>query len=313
MKTVKFLFLFAVAAFVAAGCKQKASYKKTPGGMPYQVYSSKDTQKVRLGNFIKLSFTQKLRDSILFTTENGLPVYIPVMDQKQPYDISEIWTELKLNDSVVTTQMVDTFMKRFPGQLPPQFKKGDRLTSRVKVLGIFANDSLKSLDETKERNAFMAREVTVVEKYVSDKKITAQKTPSGAFVEITEPGTGIAADSGKYVTVKYTGTSFSGKKFDSNVDTSFHHTEPLGWTIGSGQMIKGFDEGVRFLKQGGKGRIFIPSMLGYGPQPGSPNIKPYEHLIFDVEVLEVKAAAPVRKEMMPPPPPQQEKVDTHQH
>lgn len=311
MKASKVLIFLAAAALFAAGCN-KASYKKTTGGMPYQLYSSKDTQKVKQGDFVKLSFTQKLNDSVLFSTEKGLPLYIPISDQSQPYDVSELWKSLKLNDSVVTTQMVDTFMNRFPGQLPPQFKKGDRIKSYIKVLGIFKNDSLKSLDETKERTVFMAREVDEVEKYLKGKNIIAQKTPSGAFVEVINPGTGNLADSGKYVSVKYTGTSFSGKKFDSNVDTAFHHTEPLGWTVGSGQMIKGFDEGVKLLKPGGKGKIYIPSMLGYGAQPGSPNIKPYEHLIFDVEVLDVKDSAPVQANM-PPPQPSVEKVDKHQH
>ena len=64
------------------------------------------------------------------------------------------------------------------------------------------------------------------------------------------------------------------------------------------QMIKGFDEGLFFFKKGSVGRIFIPSMLGYGPSPSSPNIRPYEALIFDIEVLDVKDQAPA-----PPPPP----------
>lgn len=302
MKTVKFLFLFAVAAFVAAGCKQKASYKKTPGGMPYQVYSGKDTQKVVVGDFIKASYIYKVNDSVLFDSHKSMPVYIPVMAQTQPYDISEVWTSLKRGDSVVATQMLDTFIKRMPESIPPQFKKGDRIRIFVKILEIFKNDSLKTVDQKKTYDAFAANEVMVVEKYVKEKNISAQKTPSGAFVEIKNPGTGNNIDSGKYVTVNYTGTTFSGTKFDSNTDTAFHHTEPLGFVVGAGQMIKGFDEGVKMMKPGSSGRIYIPSLLAYGERPGSPLIKPFEHLVFDVQVLDVKDAPPPVKNMPTPPP-----------
>jgi FKBP-type peptidyl-prolyl cis-trans isomerase len=61
-------------------------------------------------------------------------------------------------------------------------------------------------------------------------------------------------------------------------------------------MIKGFDEAMPYLRKGGKGKIYIPSLLGYGaaPPPGGP-IKPYDHLIFEVEITDVQAKAPVTK------------------
>lgn len=310
MRTISILSVFAIASVIVTSCG-KGTLKKTPGGMPYQVYSGKDTQKVVVGDFIKASYIYKVNDSVLFDSHNSMPVYIPVMAQTQPYDISEVWTSLKRGDSVVATQMLDTFIKRMPENIPPQFKKGDRIRIFVKILDIFKNDSLKTADQKKTYDAFAANEVLVVEKYVKEKNISAQKTPSGAFVEVKNPGTGNNIDSGKYVTVNYTGTTFSGTKFDSNTDTAFHHTEPLGFVVGAGQMIKGFDEGVKMMKPGSSARLYIPSLLAYGERPGSPLIKPFEHLIFDVQVLEVKDAPPPVKNMPPPPP--SEKIDAHQH
>lgn len=310
MRTISILSVFAIASVIVTSCG-KGTLKKTPGGMPYQVYSGKDTQKVVVGDFIKASYIYKVNDSVLFDSHNSMPVYIPVMAQTQPYDISEVWTSLKRGDSVVATQMLDTFIKRMPENIPPQFKKGDRIRIFVKILEIFKNDNDKSADQKKTYDAFAANEVLVVEKYVKEKNISAQKTPSGAFVEVKNPGTGNNIDSGKYVTVNYTGTTFSGTKFDSNTDTAFHHTEPLGFVVGAGQMIKGFDEGVKMMKPGSSARLYIPSLLAYGERPGSPLIKPFEHLIFDVQVLEVKDAPPPVKNMPPPPP--SEKIDAHQH
>lgn len=306
MKPVQFLLSALCAIVLLASCN-KASYKKTPGGMPYKIFKGKDTLSVKQGNTVKVLLTQKIKDSVYFTTDNSMPLYLPILSS-QPYDLSEVWTSLRKGDSIITTQMMDTFIARNPQGIPPQFKKGDRIITYVKVLDIFNNDSLKAIDETKERETFSKSEIAVIEKYISDKKIVAQKTKSGAFVEIKTPGTGNNIDSGKYVTVNYTGTSWSGKKFDSNTDPKFNHVGPMGFVAGTtgmpGGMIKGFDEAVMMMKVGSSGRIYIPSMLGYGPQPSSPDIKPYEHLIFDIEVVSVADKAPeIKQERVPVPPP----------
>jgi FKBP-type peptidyl-prolyl cis-trans isomerase len=200
--------------------------------------------------------------------------------------------------------MIDTFMKRNPEGFPPQFKKGDRVMTYLKILGVFSNDSLVRLDSEKGRKALALTESAEVEKYLSDKKITTQKTPSGAFLEIINPGSGNLADTGNYVSVNYTGTSWSGKRFDSNTDSTFQHVGVYSYVAGTGRMIQGFDEAVLFLKKGGKGKVYIPSLLGYGGQPNSPFIKPYEHLIFDIELVDIKDKAP-EQPVMPQPPTQQ--------
>src|SRR5687767_11088704 len=278
MNMLRFILVFAFAGVIMTACN-KTTYRKTKGGMPYQIYRGYDTTPVRAGNYIKVSFTRKIKDSIYFTTAGTLPVYIQVPADPQPYDISELWTALRVGDSVVATQVIDTFMKRNPGQIPPQFKKGDKNTYYLKVLDVFSSDSLARLDYEKNNNEWLAKEVKTIENFLAEKNIQAQKTPGGAFVQIINPGTGNLIDSGKYVTVNYTGTSWSGKKFDSNVDSTFGHVGPMPFIVGSGGMIKGFDEAMKFLRKGATARIYIPSVLGYAGQPGSPNIKPYENLI----------------------------------
>lgn len=294
----KYLILLMVAIASLVACTN-SSMKKTAGGMPYKLIRSKDTQSVYPGCYVKLNVTQKINDSVTMTTADGIPIYLFVSNtNKQNYDVSELWTSLHKGDSVTMTQMMDTFIKRSPQSIPPQFKNGDRIITSLRVIDVFSSDSIAKLDEEKERKNFVATEGSRIEKYLADKKITAQKTPSGAYVSISKEGEGEKIDSGKWVSLRYTGTSWSGKKFDSNTDSSFHHTEPLNFVLGVQQMIKGFDEGLFFFKKGSVGKIYIPSMLGYGPSPSSPNIKPYEALIFDIEVLDVKDQAPA-----PPPPP----------
>jgi FKBP-type peptidyl-prolyl cis-trans isomerase FkpA len=96
-------------------------------------------------------------------------------------------------------------------------------------------------------------------------------------------GTGTEAVSGKSVTVHYTGTLTDGKKFDSSLDRK----EPFTFSLGAGQVIKGWDLGVVGMKVGGKRKLTIPAELAYGANAVG-SIPANSILIFEVELLEVK-------------------------
>lgn len=297
MNKFKLMAAVLVTGLLLTAC-DKATYKKTPGGMPYQVFAGKDTLTAKAGQYLKINLSQKIKDSVYYDTYGNIPLYIQVRETAQPYDLSELWAKLHVGDSVVATQLMDTFIKRSPpGSIPPEFKKGDRIQTYMKVLGIFANDSLKTADENKEKEQYAVMEIAAVEKFVADKKISTQKTPSGVLVEVMTPGTGNLIDSGKYVSLDYTGTTFKGVKFDSNIDPAFGHVQPLSFTVGNKEMIKGFDEAMLFLRPGATARIYVPSLLAYGATPPRGAIKPFENLIFELKVTDVKDQAP------PPPPP----------
>jgi peptidylprolyl isomerase len=108
-------------------------------------------------------------------------------------------------------------------------------------------------------------------------------TASGLKYVDVVVGKGAAPTAGKTVKVHYTGTLEDGKKFDSSVDRN----EPFSFTIGVGQVIKGWDEGVMTMKVGGKRKLIIPAKLGYGARGAGGVIPPNATLLFDVELLDV--------------------------
>ena len=114
------------------------------------------------------------------------------------------------------------------------------------------------------------------------------KTDSGLQYWDIKVGTGTVAKDGSHVKVHYTGWLTTGKKFDSSVDAH----QPFEFTIGKGDVIKGWDEGVTGMKVGGKRQLRIPPELGYGDSgtPGGP-IPPNATLIFDIQLLAVSPQA----------------------
>ena len=109
-------------------------------------------------------------------------------------------------------------------------------------------------------------------------------TTSGLTYEDLEPGTGAEAQSGQKAKVHYTGWLKNGQKFDSSKDRD----DPFEFTLGAGQVIKGWDEGVVGMKVGGKRRLTIPPGLGYGTRGAGGVIPPNADLIFEVELLGVR-------------------------
>jgi peptidylprolyl isomerase len=108
-------------------------------------------------------------------------------------------------------------------------------------------------------------------------------TASGLKYVDYEVGTGASPTAGQKVSVHYTGTLTDGSKFDSSVDRG----QPFEFTIGVGQVIKGWDEGVMSMKVGGKRKLIIPPDLGYGAAGAGGVIPPNATLLFDVELLGV--------------------------
>ena len=109
------------------------------------------------------------------------------------------------------------------------------------------------------------------------------KTADGLQYWDIRTGTGQEAKDGDHVKVHYTGWLTTGKKFDSSVGG-----QPFDFTIGKGEVIKGWDEGVAGMKVGGKRQLRIPPELAYGAEGHPPQIPQNATLIFDVQLVGVK-------------------------
>jgi FKBP-type peptidyl-prolyl cis-trans isomerase len=128
----------------------------------------------------------------------------------------------------------------------------------------------------------------LLNEYFKANNVKAEKTQTGLYYVIHSPGEGELIAKGQKASVNYTGKLLDGKMFDSNVDPSKGHVQPFEFNVGMGNVIPGWDEGIKLLKKGAKATLYIPSGLGYGTRGAGADITPNSCLIFDIEVLDVK-------------------------
>lgn len=112
-------------------------------------------------------------------------------------------------------------------------------------------------------------------------------TDSGLQYFDIEEGDGVEAETGMVVSVDYTGWLTDGIKFDSSLDAG----QPYTFTLGNGEVIPGWDEGLVGMKVGGKRQLLIPADLAYGAEGSGGVIPPGATLVFDVELVDVQEAA----------------------
>ncbi|PWA10787.1 FKBP-type peptidyl-prolyl cis-trans isomerase [Flavobacterium laiguense] len=134
-----------------------------------------------------------------------------------------------------------------------------------------------SCSKDKEVDYVAKNEQEIID-YIAKNKLSAQKSGTGLYYVITEPGTGTQPTATSNVTVAYKGYYTNGSVFDES--------KPEGISFGLNQVIKGWTEGIPYFKTGGSGILLVPAHLGYGNNDYN-GIPGGSVLIFDVKLVKV--------------------------
>lgn len=152
------------------------------------------------------------------------------------------------------------------------------------------NDKAVKAEEAAKKKAAaeaVTKEPSLIQQYIKDNKITAKPTANGLYYIEKVAGKGPKAKAGDKVKVHYTGKLLNGKVFDSSLTRK--PATPFEFTIGQGQVIPGWDEGISMMSAGGKATLIIPSKLAYGERGAGADIPAYSPLVFDVELISINA------------------------
>ena len=294
--------------FLITNVSAQTAYTKLVGGLDYIIIAKGKGELIKDSTFVKLHYIQTIGDSVFFNSYKQPTGPVLNFVQKGRGDINDyfpIFNKCRNGDSIVIRLNKDSL---FRGNTPPFVKEKDEVLLKMKIVEVFSKkqrDSIfiddakkaaeqkamadaKKMEEDKAMAAAIGNEDKVLQEYIAANKIKAIKTTSGMYYAITEKGTGELPKNGQQLTMNYTGMLLDGTKFDSNVDPAFNHVQPFTFTLGVGQVIRGWDEGIALLPVGTKGILLIPSPMAYGPSSPSPVIKPNSIMRFDVEVISAK-------------------------
>jgi FKBP-type peptidyl-prolyl cis-trans isomerase FkpA len=223
-------------------------------------------------------------------------------------DIADALMLMTPGDSLICLVDAKSVFDYSKKKLPDYIKPGDLVQYNIRLVSIKPKAEIQKEREAafaKQMNdqqvqinsdaaKLMAEDDKALNNYFNNKHLTPIKSNSGMYYSIQKEGNGKQAMPGDTVVMNYRGNLLDGTIFDSNIDSAFQHVQPLTFVLGTGRVIKGWDEGISYLKAGSKASFYIPASLGYGSQsrPGSAanpkGIPSNSVLIFDVELVAVK-------------------------
>ena len=267
----------------------KITTKPTESGLYYIVTKKGKGSRIDTGNYVKIHFTiNTINGNKVFSTrDRGEPIEIEYGKKFDTDGLEEALGKMKKGGKanlIVPSSIAFGEMGR-GGVISPF----TTLLYDVEIINVRSKaefDKEKELEREKqkaENQKLINIEKTKINKYIKDNNITSKPAKDGLYYIETIKGTGEKAESGKKVKVHYTLYLTDGTKLQSSLDGE----QPFEFTLGKGQVIRGWDEGVSMMNEGGKARFIIPSIIGYGERGKGKDIPPFTPLVFEVELLEV--------------------------
>ncbi|MBK9290642.1 MAG: FKBP-type peptidyl-prolyl cis-trans isomerase [Bacteroidetes bacterium] len=240
------------------------------------------------GDVMQVHFSISTIDGLpLYSTEGNRPMDIEFGEPFDTKGFDEALTYLSKGTKaslIVPSHLAFDSTGR-QGLIPPY----TTLLYEVELVDFKTREQVEKEQEAERKRAEAANEKARKEEkeklanYLRTNNITVAPKASGLYFIETEKGTGKAVESGKKVRVHYTLYNLSGKMIQSSKDSG----QPFEFTVGQGQVIKGWDEALTYMREGGKARLILPSDIAYGGTDRGPDIPAFSTLVFDVEVLEV--------------------------
>ena len=296
-----------LVGLVSCNSSKFEGYTKAENGLHYKFYTHDEAgAKPSEGDGIAFKYIFKLKsnDSVLvnssLVSQDGSGVTKFILPKSSFVgSLEDAMMMMCKNDSASFIVSADSFYMKTQKakELPPFMKPGDFLVVEMKMVDIKSKAELAANQKMQEEEmAKMAGgEKPLMEKYLTDNKITTTPTASGLIYIETIKGKGTLAKVGDEVTVQYRGTTLDGKEFDS----SYGRPDPFKFIVGQQQVIPGWDEALQLMAKGGKAKIVLPSSIAYGARGAGP-IPPFSTLVFELELVNIGAPSAQPAQQMPP-------------
>lgn len=307
MTRIRITVIIVLTACVALWSCEKGDTRETPSGFKFSVIKKGDGRLPKVGEVVIMDMI--ITDSNDSLWHNSKLEQYPEMAQIAPeamketeHGLVETFRLISKGDSIVLRMRASEF---FPlvwrATVPSYMDPATVFTTHVLCREILDSTGyrefitkLDSINFAKGEDRYddlqekmtsspaddqLATDMNIIDAYLSSKNMTAQKLPSGLRYILKKEGKGATAKDGDFATMRYTGQNLDGREFDSG---------EYGYTIGIREVIEGWDEIAKVMKEGTSLTVFIPSTMAYGHGGRPPVIMPDAILIFDMECLSLK-------------------------
>lgn len=296
-KSILAIAISLLAIFLFTACDK--GEKTSQFGNLYEVHISNGGETPKAGEYVEFHYAVRLDDSLVENSRlrgDAIMYQMPDLDEviSNGGQVSPVIDGLSLigiGDSITIFNTIESLP-----MVPEGFESFENVYYDIVLLDILTKEeydeieSAKFKEQAQKRAALTKREASVqamvadvLERYKSGAlKDSLQTTDSGLEYVMHKVGDGDAPAKGQQVKVNYYGVL---KSDGTMFDNSFKRGDEFSFTLGVGQVIPGWDEGIALLRKGGAATLFIPSDLGYGDRGAGPTIPPGSDLVFYVELL----------------------------
>lgn len=292
---MKQFLLFVSFVWLSISCKDTKE-RFTPSGFRYVVHTENNGIKPKMGDYVTLEIRCESDDTVLIDTKKIGSPYRFRLD-KVPFagSYEDGLQYIGVGDSATFYVPADSLFKHlFPDaaakkiiQSDTKLKKGTYVRYEVKMVKI--QDYVSAEQEMQMRYSQLEKdEKKVLADFIAKNKITETSDEDGMIMLFSEKGKGAPADSGKLITV-----FFRGRLMDGSVFNASSKDRPFQFTMGTGEVIPGWEKAFTRVRKGDMFTLLMPSKLGYGEdglldtRSGKYIVPPYSPLIFDVVVAGV--------------------------
>lgn len=274
-----------------AGCNQSPEFIELESGLKFRKLESGDTTTAQMGDVMNLIMTHTLgdSDSVLYDSGDELGYYMNPFTGLPP-NLQEAFLKCNEGDSA-QIQMKYSEYAAMTGRpfTPADSAKVVNWNIRVREI-----ENERVVVE-RIQNEQLEKDQTIIEDYLVNNNLEAQTTEDGIAVVTLESGNGEYPKEGDLVKVNYAVRLLNGTLIDTsnealakenNLYNPNRDYAPYEFTLGRGEVIRGWDLGIPEVDKGGKAKLFIPSSLGYGARNNGGPIPPNSVLMFDIEVVD---------------------------
>ncbi|NOU45645.1 MAG: hypothetical protein HOO86_01130 [Bacteroidales bacterium] len=285
-----------LSLFIITSCgnNKYPGFKTTENGVNIKYhFKAEESSKPAINSVVTVKMNYRLEDTVLFESAKlPEPLRFPVMEPTFKGDLYGALSQLNIGDSVSVAFPADSFFMVTAGlEVLPEFVvPGSPMYFDIKLVGIQSEQEIMA-EQSAMLKMMKEQEKLLLNQYLEEKKITVQPKESGLYVIEDKAGSGSLPKTGEMLQLHFSISTVDGMELYSTEGQN-----PVDVEYGKSFDTKGFDEGIGYLRKGGKETLIVPSNLAFDSLGRGQVVAPYTTLVYQIELLTIRTVAEVEKE-----------------